>query len=647
MMSLTAQTATTLDTAADVLGVNNTAASIVLQGKRIRLNGLSMPKKRQITAILHRRITLQEKALSSPQHKVQAGFELQSFTDIIHTLMQLVAELQNNQKLLPSVQDRLILALFTCAQKQNQLLHRYGDKKAEPAASDKLSSLKKSSNSNTQKIKVTSNAKKSPKTAIKPTLPTDTHSLDEDEDEEFDCSDSHFELYKHLQLTVQTDVMLEGLDQVIEIVTLHNGELESLDYCRPGESFFTHLRGSKLCLVKHTQKGSKQVFYTPFPMQLQFRDRLSGELLLEDLSVNKDTAGLIKKYQAEIPDDMAAYLSYGKKQFIIRTVADHISLDIDVPVAEKQPVWQYLLRSSGIHLAILVLMAGYLALSSEPVKAPEPKFVQLDVQQILKKPEPVKPKAKPKPKPKLKPKPRKVTTPTRAKRPVKRPTVKPAVRARPKAVKPVKRDVKKTGLLAALGGAKKVSKSTQMARAQLSQLKATTSASASRRTLQVSGLAENVATGKLNAPTGAVMNTRGSGAALASGSQLASLKAHGAGQRSVQAKVTAAPIRAAKIHGGGISRDAVRRVIDSHMDEVSYCYETALASQSNLSGKIIYDWTIRTDGSVANVGIKSSTIRSVELNDCIRNAIKRWQFPQPSGGDVYISYPFIFDQVGF
>jgi hypothetical protein len=99
--------------------------------------------------------------------------------------------------------------------------------------------------------------------------------------------------------------------------------------------------------------------------------------------------------------------------------------------------------------------------------------------------------------------------------------------------------------------------------------------------------------------------------------------------------------------GGGMSREEVRKVIDQHMDEVSYCYETALMEDPSIMGKMAFEWRILLDGRVGEVRIKSSSIRSDQLHSCIRGSIKSWKFPKPQGAEVEVSYPFIFDVVGF
>jgi hypothetical protein len=98
---------------------------------------------------------------------------------------------------------------------------------------------------------------------------------------------------------------------------------------------------------------------------------------------------------------------------------------------------------------------------------------------------------------------------------------------------------------------------------------------------------------------------------------------------------------------GTIDREAVAKVINSHLSEVSACYERALLKEPGLAGKIILEWNISTAGSVTTAKTKSSTMRSSSVEGCILSALKLWKFPPAKGAGVIISYPFMFNSVGY
>jgi hypothetical protein len=98
---------------------------------------------------------------------------------------------------------------------------------------------------------------------------------------------------------------------------------------------------------------------------------------------------------------------------------------------------------------------------------------------------------------------------------------------------------------------------------------------------------------------------------------------------------------------GSIDREAVARVVNSHLQEVRACYERALLKDTGLSGKLALEWVIGASGKVSSVKIKSSSLRNSAVESCIMNELKDWVFPSPRGGSVIVSYPFLFNSVGY
>ena len=84
-----------------------------------------------------------------------------------------------------------------------------------------------------------------------------------------------------------------------------------------------------------------------------------------------------------------------------------------------------------------------------------------------------------------------------------------------------------------------------------------------------------------------------------------------------------------------------------HLRDIQYCYEKNLLLNSKLAGKLIMEWTITIAGSVSVVKTKSNTMQSPAVAMCVSAKIKGWKFPRPKGGIVVVSYPFIFNSIGF
>jgi hypothetical protein len=98
---------------------------------------------------------------------------------------------------------------------------------------------------------------------------------------------------------------------------------------------------------------------------------------------------------------------------------------------------------------------------------------------------------------------------------------------------------------------------------------------------------------------------------------------------------------------GTIDKEAVAKVINSHLHEVSSCYERALLKTPGLAGKIVLEWQITTSGSVGFAKTKSSTMQSPAVESCILMSLKTWRFPPAKGAGVIITYPFMFNSVGY
>lgn len=98
---------------------------------------------------------------------------------------------------------------------------------------------------------------------------------------------------------------------------------------------------------------------------------------------------------------------------------------------------------------------------------------------------------------------------------------------------------------------------------------------------------------------------------------------------------------------GTIDREAVRRVVRAHINQIQACYSRELnkldrAKRAQLSGKVILKWDIIERGAAANVKVVGSTLNNKPIEDCIRERLATWQFPEPPTGLVgEVTYPFL------
>ncbi len=97
---------------------------------------------------------------------------------------------------------------------------------------------------------------------------------------------------------------------------------------------------------------------------------------------------------------------------------------------------------------------------------------------------------------------------------------------------------------------------------------------------------------------------------------------------------------------GGLSRAVIRGVIQEHVDEVRGCYEVALSTEPELTGRVIVSFIIISPGVVRSAAVAESTLPLSPLtsavHDCIVEAVRTWRFPEPEGGRVVgVNYPFV------
>ncbi len=98
---------------------------------------------------------------------------------------------------------------------------------------------------------------------------------------------------------------------------------------------------------------------------------------------------------------------------------------------------------------------------------------------------------------------------------------------------------------------------------------------------------------------------------------------------------------------GTIDRDAVRRVVMAHINQIQACYSRELnkldrAKRAELSGKVVLKWDIVERGAAQNVRVVSSTLNNKSVEECIRGRLGTWQFPEPPTGLVgEVTYPFL------
>lgn len=92
----------------------------------------------------------------------------------------------------------------------------------------------------------------------------------------------------------------------------------------------------------------------------------------------------------------------------------------------------------------------------------------------------------------------------------------------------------------------------------------------------------------------------------------------------------------------GLRKEEIEWVVLSNLGQVRLCYENARPFGVK-PGRIKTYFSIERTGNVAEFEVLEDNIGSRLLTNCVKDAIKKWQFPEPRGEkSIAVAYPFIF-----
>lgn len=508
--------------------------------------------------------------------------------------------------------------------------------------------------------------------------PSPAHSytvVEDDEDDEDELWEAPFSLRQKLTHAHQSGRPGEFQNN-LQIVKAIGSSVIDVELLSKRQKYFMDADQGRICLARFHPKRSASVNITP-----QMRGYVKNERgqVTADLDSYKTAdyavgRGSRQLYRLPVPHRGAVVVEDADCSYTIMLAPGNPSPEVAVASVPGNFTWRHWAYSAGMHLFFLLCISVVLYFQAVAPKPQSPRFVKIDPSLIkklesLKAPEP--PKVEPPP---PKPEPVKVAEklePPKPK-PVKKKTgpIRRASRSKAKHRKAAttaaadrhpnagggfgrgnikNRNINQTGILSVLGT--NTIGGPSEAVAAVTNLDAVPVPGAGEKNFTVGGLKGSLGNGRISVATGEIVQTKGSQKVLRSAGargkgDVAALERGTTGKRQVQAMVTAKMSRTVKIEGG-MSREMVKRVIDQHLQEITFCYETALMSNPSILGRIVFEWKILMDGSVGEIRIVASSINSHEIHDCIKSAIKSWRFPKPQGTEVIVSYPFVFDLVAF
>lgn len=521
------------------------------------------------------------------------------------------------------------------------------------------------------------------KTEVTPVVKQIPPAFDPEEDDEEDIA-ANFNLKDRLSVSADENARTKrfnGLPQ-LEVIKSIGKRVVDVQHIGRGRRYRVHGESIRLRIAELTGKNRG---YVSFPQA--WKGHLISNEKKESLEGYKTGKYLYRKrshlYRMPISPGDSVTVADGDCEYQVRYTFERQSPAIVLRPKEKEITWQHWGASAGFHLVFLIIACIVFAVSSRVPEKENLHFVKIDMSQFEQQPPVPEVKEEPKKEPpvqKLEPQkvePAKVEPAKKAPEIKKKATPTQTAKKTPKATPEVSggskdaatnshpdagggfgegnivnRNINQTGLLSLLGdGPDTAGSSSDVAIAEVTNLDAVEVPGASENQFSVGGIKGSLGNGKISLASGKAVQTKGTHQVLRSvGAEgpgtVAAMERGEVGNKQVKGMVTAKMSKTVSIQGG-MSREMVKRVIDQHLDEIQYCYESALLENSAVMGRIVYEWKILMSGQVGEVRIVSSTVNSHLIHDCIKEAIKTWQFPKPVGSEVLVSYPFVFDLVGF
>ena len=117
-----------------------------------------------------------------------------------------------------------------------------------------------------------------------------------------------------------------------------------------------------------------------------------------------------------------------------------------------------------------------------------------------------------------------------------------------------------------------------------------------------------------------------------------------AGKRGIASVVVGTPKLKESDIPQGLSQNEVMNEVNKHLAEVRRCYERALFQDTNISGRVEYEWNINPKGVVTSAQVTRSGVSNGDfLNNCVIGVIKKMKFPNSKNGQptvTNIGFPF-------
>jgi hypothetical protein len=94
---------------------------------------------------------------------------------------------------------------------------------------------------------------------------------------------------------------------------------------------------------------------------------------------------------------------------------------------------------------------------------------------------------------------------------------------------------------------------------------------------------------------------------------------------------------------GWLAPELIQGSVRARFGHFRVCYESGLARNANLGGKVIVKFDIDVSGHVAQAEDGGSDLPDAGVVSCIVKAFTALRFPKPERGTVNVGYPIVFN----
>jgi TonB family protein len=93
---------------------------------------------------------------------------------------------------------------------------------------------------------------------------------------------------------------------------------------------------------------------------------------------------------------------------------------------------------------------------------------------------------------------------------------------------------------------------------------------------------------------------------------------------------------------GKIDDTEVRKAIARHSQEARFCYDMQNMKTPGLIGHVAVTFVVDAEGKVTQAAVSESSLKNANVESCLVQRLRRWQFPKPTGGEAQVTFPFNF-----